>query len=226
MVSSADFFRLARPVQRESRTRLCFRGLHGRAKPGGETKMGLLSTAVLAFSLSTDAFAVSISKGAAARKPCIRNALRTGAVFGTVEGATPVIGWAAGLAASGYVQAVDHWIAFFVLGGIGLKMIFESLRAQESEEEQPGRPGLARLVLTAIGTSIDSMAVGLSLSMLGMGIGATALATGCATFTMVTIGMTAGQYLGSRFGRAAEALGGAGLLFLGTHTLLAHLGHI
>lgn len=187
--------------------------------------MGLLSTAILAFSMSTDAFAVSIGKGAALRKPCIKNALRTGAVFGTVEGITPVIGWAAGLAASQYVQAVDHWIAFFVLGGIGLKMIFEGLRAHEEAEEAPKKHGIGRLALTAVGTSIDSFAVGISLSMLGVDIATTAISIGLATFTMVTIGMMAGQYIGSKCGRVAEMLGGAALLFLGTHTLLSHMGY-
>lgn len=193
--------------------------------------MGLLSTAILAFSMSTDAFAVSIGKGAAAHggkgnKPCLKSALRTGAVFGTVEGITPVIGWAAGLAASQHVQAVDHWIVFFVLGGIGLKMIFEGLRAREEAEEAPKKHSIGRLALTAVGTSIDSFAVGISLSMLGVDIATTAFSIGLATFTMVTIGMMAGQYIGSKFGRVAEMMGGAALIFLGAHTLLEHLGYI
>lgn len=187
--------------------------------------MGVLSTAILAFSMSTDAFAVSVGKGAALRKPKLSEAFRTGAIFGAVEGITPVIGWCIGLVASSYVQAVDHWIAFTLLAGIGLKMIHESLSAEERTEEKPLRHSLPRLVLTAIGTSIDSMAVGVSLSVIGTEIGVIAAAIGFATFTMVTIGLMTGQYLGAKFGRRAEMLGGIALVCLGTKILFEHLGY-
>lgn len=194
--------------------------------------VNLLATAVLAFSMSTDAFAVSIGKGAALgnqgvsfRKPRIFEALRTGAIFGTVEGLTPLVGWAIGFAASSYIAAVDHWIAFTLLGVIGTKMILESLRKSE-EEEKPQRHSLGRLIVTAIGTSVDSMAVGMTISILGSEIGLTAAAIGCATFLMVTMGMMAGQYVGAKFGKLAELCGGALLIFLGTKTLFEHLGFI
>ncbi len=175
--------------------------------------------------MSTDAFAVSLGKGARLQKPRLSEALRTGAIFGTVEGLTPVIGWCIGLAASAYIAAIDHWIAFIVLGGIGLKMIFEGIQA-ETGEEKPASNSFARLALTALGTSIDSMAVGVSLSILGTHIGVTAAAIGFATFTMVTIGVMTGQYIGSKFGKVAELCGGAALIFLGTKTLLEHLGYL
>lgn len=196
--------------------------MHGRAET---TQMGILSTAILAFSMSTDAFAVSIGKGAALRKPRLSEAFRTGAIFGAVEGVTPLVGWAIGLAASSYVQAVDHWIAFIVLGSIGIKMMRASFTPDDESAEKPARHGLGYLILTAIGTSIDSMAVGVSLSVVGMPIAITAAAIGCATFTMVTIGLMTGQYLGAKFGKQAELCGGIALLFLGTKILFEHLGY-
>jgi len=186
--------------------------------------MGILSTAIIAFSMSTDAFAVSVGRGAAEKKQPLSHALRTGAIFGAVEGITPVIGWLLGLAASAYVEAVDHWIAFIILSAIGLKMIRESFA--NAEVSKPRAAGLGRLVLTAIGTSIDSLAGGISLSVLGAPIGVTAAAIGFATFSMVTIGLMAGQYLGAKFGKYAEMAGGCALVFLGTKILLEHLGHI
>ncbi len=88
-------------------------------------------------------------------------------------------------------------------------MIYEGLQA-ETGEEKPASNSFARLALTALGTSIDSMAVGVSLSILGTHIGVTAAAIGLATFTMVTIGVMAGQYIGSKFGKVAELCGGRG----------------
>ena len=79
--------------------------------------MNLLSTALLALAMSTDAFAAAVGKGMALRQPRWREALRTGAIFGVIEGLTPVLGWAMGLAAADHVKAWDHWIAFALLGG-------------------------------------------------------------------------------------------------------------
>jgi len=194
--------------------------------------INLLATAVLAFSMSTDAFAVSIGKGAVLGKSGasfsrarFSEALRIGAIFGTIEGLTPLVGWAVGFAASSYIAAVDHWIAFTLLGLIGTKMIYEALQKAE-EEAAPKRHGLGQLVITAIGTSVDSMAVGMTISILGSEIGLTAAAIGFATFLMVTLGMMAGQYVGAKGGKLAELCGGALLIVLGTHTLLEHLGFI
>ena len=87
--------------------------------------MGILSTAVLSLSMSADAFAVSVGNGVGARRPCLKSAMRTGAIFGTVEAITPVLGWLVGLAASRYIAEIDHWIAFTILGLIGGKLLYE-----------------------------------------------------------------------------------------------------
>lgn len=185
--------------------------------------MSVLSTGIMAFSLSTDAFAVAIGKGAALRRPRFSEALKTGAIFGGIEAAMPVLGWLIGLVASGYIAAVDHWIAFTILALLGLKMVYESLFAKDDCKAKPRRHKLGALVLAAIGTSIDALAVGMTLAIMDFNIWISALAIGSATCLMVMIGVMAGQYLGKRAGRMAELLGGLGLILVGCWILAEHL---
>ena len=185
--------------------------------------------AMLSLSMSTDAFAAALAKGAALDNSLARQrwgeALRTGLVFGSIEAITPLLGWAAGFAASTYVAAVDHWVAFALLGAIGLHMLFGALRARGGAEDSARlrRHGLAILVATAIGTSLDAMAVGVSLAMLDVNIAVVAGAIGLATFVMASAGILVGRYVGGRFGRWAEGLGGIFLMGLGGWILVEHL---
>ena len=183
--------------------------------------MTFLPVLLLALSMSSDAFAAALGKGARLDRPSLGEALRTGLIFGSIEAITPVIGWALGRAASFYIEAFDHWIAFGLLAVIGGKMIWDSLR-HSAEEEKPQRHTLAVLVVTAIGTSIDALAVGVTLALIGASILINALAIGAATFTMVTIGVMMGRYLGEKFGRMAEAAGGVILIVIGLKILLEH----
>jgi putative Mn2+ efflux pump MntP len=180
-----------------------------------------LAIVLLAFSMSSDAFAAALGKGALLRRLNFSEALRTGVIFGTVEAITPVIGWAAGRAASGYIAAFDHWIAFGLLAAIGAKMIWDSMRRREGEEK-PRRHSFGALVVTAIGTSIDAMAVGVTLALLDANIMVNALAIGMATFAMTTMGVLFGRFLSGRFGRFAEAAGGVGLFLIGAKILVEH----
>ena len=180
-----------------------------------------LAIVLLAFSMSSDAFAAALGKGALLLRPSVGEALRTGVIFGTVEAITPVIGWAAGRAASGYIAAFDHWIAFGLLAAIGAKMIWDSIRRPEGTE-RPRQHSFSDLVVTAVGTSIDAMAVGVTLALLDADIVINALAIGMATFAMTTMGVLFGRFLGGRFGRFAEAAGGVGLLLIGTKILAEH----
>lgn len=190
--------------------------------------MSLVSNTVLAFSMSADAFAAAIGKGMGMKKPRFREAIRIGAIFGIVETITPLIGWVLGTAASGFVTEVDHWIAFVILGLIGGKMIHESLRQEEEirqkKKKESHRVGI--LVLTAVGTSIDALAVGVTLAFLSVNIWVTAIMIGMATFLMATLGIMTGHYLGLRAGRVAEGLGGLCLIMVGTAILVEHLGLI
>jgi putative Mn2+ efflux pump MntP len=183
--------------------------------------MSPLTILVLAFSMSVDAFAVSVGRGAALGRPHYSEALRTGAVFGVVEAITPVIGWAAGVAASGLVEAVDHWIAFTLLAGVGLHMLHAAVRKQPDAE--PSGRSLRVLMATAVGTSLDAMAVGVSLAFLEVNIVVIAIAIGIATFLMSSGGILVGRLIGARLGRFAEAAAGVALIGLGLSILVEHL---
>jgi len=209
---------------RETSTHLTpFRPVSGRVlfPPGGLRIMNLFSIVVLAFSMSADAFAAALGKGSVLDRVRLGDALRVGLVFGIVEAITPVIGWAAGLAASAYITAIDHWIAFGLLSAIGGKMIWDSMR-HPTEPARAKRHSFGLLLMTAIGTSIDAMAVGVTLAFLNANIVVTALAIGLATFVMATIGILLGRVLGEKFGRIAETLGGVGLILIGTKILIEH----
>lgn len=184
--------------------------------------MSLLSIIVLAFSMSMDAFAVSVGRGAALGRPRFSETLRTGVVFGVVEAITPLIGWAAGVAAARFVTAVDHWIAFGLLAAVGINMLRAAMSTAQEEEKKPGM-SFAMLIATAIGTSLDAMAVGVSLAFLEVNILVIAVAIGAATFLMASGGMLVGRLIGERFGRYAEGVAGVALIILGSTILYEHL---
>lgn len=187
--------------------------------------MSPLGVLVLAFSMSVDAFAVSVGRGAAIGRPPVSEALRTGLVFGVVEALTPLAGWAAGMAASRFVASIDHWVAFALLAGVGLHMLHAAWTKADRDLAggAPASRSLLVLLATAIGTSIDAMAVGVSLAFLEVNIVVIAVAIGLATFVMSSGGMMIGRLIGSRLGRAAEALAGVALCGLGLVILFEHL---
>ena len=187
--------------------------------------MNLLATAALALAMSTDAFAVAVGKGAALQRPHLREALRTGAIFGVIEGLTPVIGWALGHWAAPYVQAWDHWIAFTLLGVLGLRMMREGLSgADDDEDDKPTSHSFWLLAVTGFATSIDAMAVGVGLAFIDANIITTAGAIGLSTFIMVTLGVMVGRGLGRLVGKRAEVVGGLVLIAIGSLILYEHLG--
>ncbi|MGJ7582796.1 manganese efflux pump MntP [Variovorax sp. RHLX14] len=189
--------------------------------------MNLASTAILALAMSTDAFAAAIGKGTSLQKPRWSEALRTGAIFGVIEGLTPLAGWALGLAAASYVKAWDHWIAFVLLAVLGVRMILAA--ASDSNEEgtaKPERHGFWLLAITGFATSIDAMVVGVGLAFLEVDILQIALAIGMTTFVMVTAGVMVGRLLGNIAGRWAEAVGGVLLIGIGATILYEHLSAV
>lgn len=186
--------------------------------------MNVASTALIAFAMSTDAFAAAIGKGAALHKPRFSEALKTGAIFGVIEAITPVLGWALGLVAAQYVAAWDHWIAFGLLCSLGLLMIRNGCAAAaDVPEERPGKHSVWLLAATGLATSIDAMAVGVGLAFIDADIVSTAAAIGLATMLMVTLGVMLGRVLGAVAGRRAEIAGGLILIGIGTMILIEHL---
>ncbi len=186
--------------------------------------MNIATTALLAFGMSMDAFAAAVGKGAALHRPRLREALRTGLIFGAIETLTPLVGWLLGLAAASYVRDWDHWIAFCLLGLLGARMIYAGLQADDgSNEEKPSRHGFWLLAITGLATSIDAMAVGVGLAFLDVDIVPVALAIGCTTTVMVTLGVMLGRVLGKLAGRRAEIVGGMLLIVIGSLILWEHL---
>lgn len=187
--------------------------------------MSVVAIILLAFSMSVDAFAVSVGRGAALGRTRLSEALRTGAIFGLVEAITPLIGWAAGFAASALVEAVDHWIAFALLAGVGGHMIYGAVcgGADDKDAADARNTSLPILLMTAVGTSLDAMAVGVSLAFLKVNILVVAMAIGTATFLMSSGGMMIGRAIGARWGTRAEIVAGLVLVGIGTMILYEHL---
>jgi len=187
---------------------------------------GLLTLGALGASLSVDAFAAAVGKGAASQRNRWRDALRVGAIFGFFEAVTPAIGWAIGLALSTWIAAVDHWIAFFLLLGVGGHMIHAATKASQGDAGAAPRAdanSLVRLIITALATSIDATAVGVSLAVMQVNILTACLVIGGVTTVVATLGVMLGKHAGSYIGRYAEMLGGVALIVIGGSILFQHL---
>ena len=186
--------------------------------------MSLLSILLLALAMSSDAFAAAIGKGVALHHPRWREALRTGVIFGVIEGLTPIIGWWLGNVAAQYVREWDHWIAFTLLGLLGLRMIHAGLgNDKEVDAPKPSQHSFWLLALTGFATSIDAMAAGAGLALVGVNIYPVAAAIGFTTFVMVTTGVMLGRILGAVVGKRAEMVGGLLLIGIGSAILHEHL---
>lgn len=186
--------------------------------------MNLATLAVLGLSLSVDAFAAAVGKGAAAERPRIADAVRVGIYFGFFEALTPAIGWAAGLAVSAWIASVDHWIAFGLLGTVGGHMVWQSLRDNKDEAKPSPSSHLSptQLILTALATSIDATAVGVSLAVVDVNILHACVVIGLVTTIMAFGGMLIGKRAGPLLGRKAEMLGGFALIGIGAKILIEH----
>ena len=184
----------------------------------------LVTLIPLSLSLSTDAFAASVARGTRARQRDLGHALKAGATFGTAEGVMCLVGWLLGAYFAPVIEAVDHWIALVLLVVIGGRMIREGLA--NGDDDVPRRPlTFVGTVITAIGTSIDSAAVGIALAVSGASAFA-ALLIGTTSFVIATIGFLIGPAVGARFGHRAEIVGGLvlvaiGIMIFADHTWLA-----
>jgi len=127
--------------------------------------MNIVATLLLALAMSTDAFAAAVGKGATLHKPRLREALKTGLIFGVIEAITPLIGWFLGKAAAQYVTAWDHWIAFGLLFVLGARMVKAGFTSRELEVQKPNSHSFWALAVTGLATSIDAMAVGAGLAL-------------------------------------------------------------
>ena len=174
--------------------------------------------------LSMDAFAVALCKGLSMRRINYAHAAVIALFFGVFQAVMPLIGWVLGTQFARYITSVDHWIAFALLGYIGGKMIWEAVRG--GEEEQPQELDLKMLLMMAVATSIDALAVGITFAFLRMDILSSALTIGATTFLISFGGVAAGNRFGARYKQKAEIVGGVVLVLIGVKILLEHLGVI
>ena len=184
--------------------------------------MGLLEIILIAIGLSMDAFAVSITLGLSVRKPKIKEVLIPGIYFGFFQALMPLIGYFAGISFASKIQNLDHWIAFVLLGFIGGKMIVESFSKKEKKEN--GNPfQFTKMILLAIATSIDALAVGVAFSFFEVNIFKSIIIIGLITFGISIGGVKVGNLFGAKFKSKAEFFGGAVLILLGLKILIEHL---
>ncbi|MHC4076344.1 MAG: manganese efflux pump MntP [Planctomycetota bacterium] len=185
--------------------------------------MNVFAVVVIAIGLAADAFAVSITTGAAYKKPAANHAFRMALAFGAFQAFMPLIGWSAGLAVKGIVQQYDHWLAFILLAGIGCKMIYESFKIKQAQEKNDLLT-TSMLLTLAVATSIDAFAVGITLSFLLAGsVLLAVIIIGLITFLFSYLGVYIGKVFGHFCENRIEALGGVILIAIGTKILLQHL---
>lgn len=191
--------------------------------------MGLGELLLLAVGVSMDAFAVSICKGLAMKKATVKASLTCGLWFGGFQALMPTVGFFLGTLFADAIQAIDHWVAFFLLGVIGANMLKEAFEKQEGCccEEHNADLSAKTMFVMAVATSIDALAVGISLAMAGnVNIWLAACFIGICTCGFSALGVKIGNVFGSRFEKKAQTAGGLILILLGLKILLEHLGVI
>lgn len=175
----------------------------------------------LAFALAMDAFAVALTQGARFR-PGWQHAVGIAVAFGVFQGVMPIIGWGIGTFAQGYMEAVDHWIAFGLLGFLGLRMLGGHVGDGEAAHALTGRG----LIVASLATSVDALAAGITLPTLAIPPLLAAGLIGVVTLLLSGIGVVLGRRAGDRFGAWAERIGGIILIALGTKILAEHSGFL
>ena len=197
--------------------------------------MSLIELFILAVGLSMDAFAVAICKGLSLRKVSLKECTKVGLYFGGFQAGMPLIGFILGVQFKDYITSIDHWIAFILLSFIGINMIREAMNKDEDEsivnlaeaavgEEEVNELGFKNMVMLAIATSIDALAVGVTFAFLQVDIVPAVLFIGIVTFALSAIGVKIGNVFGTKYKSKAEATGGIILILIGLKILFEHLG--
>ena len=188
--------------------------------------MGILELLLIGVGLSMDAFAVAICQGLCMKKLNWRHAAVIALFFGGFQALMPLIGWFLGSQFAGYIQNIDHWVAFVLLVLIGGNMVREALSPEEEEVACAVESKLdyKQLFLMAVATSIDALAVGVTFAFLEVPIIPAISIIGCTTFCLSLVGVAVGNFFGARYKKRAELSGGIILILLGAKILLEHLG--
>lgn len=184
--------------------------------------MDFVTLLLISVGLAMDAFAVSICKGLAMQKVTWKNMVTVGLWFGGFQALMPLLGYFLGSTFAEKIAAVDHWIAFGLLALIGLNMIREAVFGKQKEET--GTTGFVEMLLLAIATSIDALAVGVTFAFMNVNIWYSAGVIGVVTFLLSAGGVKIGSAFGSRYSKPAEIIGGVILILIGLRILLKDLG--
>ena len=187
--------------------------------------MHILELLLTAVGLAMDAFAVSICKGLGMRKMRYGQAVVIALYFGVFQAIMPLIGWLLGTSFSQYIQAFDHWIAFVLLLLIGGKMVIDTIREEGPQTGTAADEKLhhKELLMLAIATSIDALAVGIAFACLQVDMWSSVSMIGIVTFVLCCCGVWIGNRFGNRFEKKAAIAGGMVLVIIGTKVLVQHL---
>lgn len=191
--------------------------------------MGFIEFFLTGIGLSMDAFAVAICKGLGMRKVNYKQMLLIALFFGGFQALMPLLGWLLGRQFEQYITSVDHWIAFALLVLIGANMLREARKEDDTTDAETVYDAplpLGQLLLMAIATSIDALAVGISFAFLGVNIWLAIAIIGTTTFLISAAGVFIGNRFGNRYEKRATIAGGIILILLGVKILLEHLGVI
>ena len=184
--------------------------------------MGWPELILMGVGLSMDAFAVAVCQGLGMKTVRWGRAATVGLYFGGFQALMPSLGWLLGSRFAGRIQRVDHWVAFFLLVLIGGKMLWEAL-TEPADVPAAGPAGHGQMLLLALATSVDALAVGITFAFLDTPILPAAGIIGATTFLISVAGVAVGCWFGARYKKGSEIAGGAILVLLGTKILLEHL---
>ena len=184
--------------------------------------MGIIELIILSVGLAMDAFAVAICKGLSMAKMSWKKASIVGAYFGIFQAGMPLVGYLLGVSFQDKITNIDHWIAFILLGVIGINMIKEAI-AKDTEKQNDSIKFKDMLILS-VATSIDALAVGITFAFLKVNIWLATSFIGIITFIISIVGVKIGNIFGDKYEKKAEFAGGVILIFLGVKILLEHLG--
>ena len=184
--------------------------------------MSFIEVLIIAVSMAMDATAVCLGVGTTAHATALRSRVRLALHFGIFQFLMPILGWYAGATIAGYINTFDHWVTFGLLAFVGGRMIRSGLDPDsDCYPEDPTRGWT--LIMLAVATSIDALAIGLSLALLRVSIWYPTTVIGVVTFAMSLMGLYFGNRLGAKFGKRMEIVGGAVLILIGLRILVSHL---
>ncbi len=183
--------------------------------------MSFLELFLIAVGLSMDAFAVSVCKGLSMKTMNPHHAVIVGLYFGGFQALMPWIGYCLGSQFQGIIASVDHWVAFILMAFIGINMIREALNPESESCDASVAP--RDMLVLAVATSIDALAVGVTFAFLQVQIVSAVSVIGIITFVLSIVGVKTGTVFGCRYKSKAEMTGGIILLCIGTKILVEHL---